>query len=206
MKNEFHMSQRKYVQDVIKRFNIEDCKPLATPMNSAVQISKQKSPNIEEKKKRMGQIPYRNLIGFLMYLATSTRRDIAHALSALSQFNENPGEQQCEAAKRMLRYLKKAEKMEIVFSNKGDTLIGFADADWGANIDDRWSYTGYLFKLAAGAEAEYMALSEVANENTHLRRFLSEVMGKLKQQWLRATIKVPLWWQKIQYFMSIQSI
>ncbi|XP_033224575.1 secreted RxLR effector protein 161-like [Belonocnema kinseyi] len=190
------MAQPKYVQDVLKRFNMEDCKPVATPINPAVKLSKEMSPTTDEEKKGMSQIPYRNLTGSLMYLPTSTRPDIAYAVSALSQFNENPGEEHWKAAKRVLRYLKKTEKMEIVFSETGEKLIGFSDADWGANIDDRRSYTGYLFKWAGGAiswssrkqrtvamssaEAEYMALSEAAKETIYLRRFLSEVMGKLK--------------------------
>lgn len=189
------MSQEKYVQDILRRFKMEDCKPVETPMNPAVKLSKNMCPTTEEEKKYMSQVPYRNLIGSLMYLATSTRPDIAHAISALSQFNENPGEEHWKAAKRVLRYLKKTEKLKIVFTKKGDNLMGYSDADWGANIDDRKSYTGYLFMFAGGvinwssrkqktvamssAEAEYMALSEAAKETIYLRRFLSEIIGEL---------------------------
>lgn len=194
-KNEIRMTQRKYIQDVLRRFNMTDCKPADTPMNPALKLSKQVSPTTEENKKQMSQIPYRNLVGSLMYLATSTRPDIAHAISALSQFNENPGQGHWKAAKRVLRYLKKTENLGITFTKTGEKLNGFSDADWGANIDDRRSYTGYIFKLAGGAinwssrkqktvamssaEAEYMALSEAAKETIYIRRFLSEVIGEL---------------------------
>lgn len=153
------------------------------------------SPTTEEDKKQMSQFPYRNLIGSLMYLATSTRPVIAYAISALSQFNENPGQGHWKAAKRVLRYLKKTENLGITFTKTGENLTGFSDADWGANIDDRRSYIGYIFKLADGAinwssrkqktvamssaEAEYMALSEAAKEVIYIRRFLSEVIGEL---------------------------
>ncbi|XP_046145331.1 secreted RxLR effector protein 161-like [Osmia bicornis bicornis] len=153
-------------------------------------------PTTEEERDRMNQVPYRSLIGSLMYLATSTRPDIAHAVSALSQFNDNPGEEHWKAAKRVLRYIKRTEKMEIVFTKTENELIGFSDADWGASIDDRRSYTGYVFRLFGGAiswssrkqktvamssaEAEYMALSEAAKESIYQRRFLTEVVGKLK--------------------------
>ncbi|XP_071578912.1 uncharacterized protein [Temnothorax nylanderi] len=194
-KREIRMTQRKYIQDVLKRFNMEDCKPVATPMNPAVKLSKKMSPTTEEDKKQMSQIPYRNVIGSLMYLATSTRPDIAYAISILSQFSENPGQDHWKAAKRVLRYLKKTENLGITFTKTGNELVGFSDADWGASIDDRRSYTGYVFKLAGGAiswssrkqktvamssaEAEYMALSEAAKETIYTRRFLSEVVGKL---------------------------
>lgn len=37
-------------------------------------------------------VPYRQLIGSLMYLAVGTRADISFVVSALSQFLENPSE------------------------------------------------------------------------------------------------------------------
>lgn len=58
-KNEIRLTQRKYIQDVLKRFNMEDCKPVTTPMNPAVKLSKQMSPTTEEDKKQMNQISYR---------------------------------------------------------------------------------------------------------------------------------------------------
>lgn len=193
-KKEFRMSQKKYIRDIQQRFNMEDCKPVATPMNPAVKLSKEMSPTTKEEKVKMSQVPYRNLIGSLMYLATSTRPDIAHAVSSLSQFSENPGEEHWRAAKRVIHYLKKTINMGITFTKTGKKLIGFSDADWGACIDDRRSYTGYLFKLAGGpiswsskkqktvamssVEAECMALSEAAKETIYLRSFLSVIVGK----------------------------
>jgi hypothetical protein len=64
----------------------------------------------------------------------------------------------------------------------------------GASIDDRRSYTGYVFNFANAAvswesrkqrmvamsstETEYMALSESTKEAIHLRRFLCEVLDQ----------------------------
>ena len=70
------------------------------------------------------------------------------------------------------------------------------DADWAGCLEDRRSYTGFVFLLAHGAvsweakkqrkvalsrtEAEYMALTEAAKEAVHLQRFLKEI--GLKEQ------------------------
>jgi hypothetical protein len=70
-----------------------------------------------------------------MYLAVSTRPDIAHVV-VLSQFNTNFGEQHWRAAKRVLRYLKNTENLGLMFKKSGQELVGYADADWGASIDD----------------------------------------------------------------------
>jgi hypothetical protein len=46
---------------------------------------------------RMKNMPYREAIGSLMYAAVATRPDIAFAISALSQFLNNPGDLHWEA-------------------------------------------------------------------------------------------------------------
>ncbi len=71
------------------------------------------------------------------------------------------------------------------------TLIGYSDADWAGDQDDRRSTTGNVFLLGGGAvswlskkqstvalstaEAEYVALSQAAQECVWLRRLLSDL-------------------------------
>lgn len=52
-------------------------------------------------------------------------------------------------SKKSSRYIKGTE--DYGSKKLNEQLIGFADADWGANIDDQRSYTGYVFKLANAA-------------------------------------------------------
>lgn len=82
---EITMSQQKYVQTILKRFKMSDCKPVSTPLNCSIKLSLNMSPKTEEEKAEVQNLPYQNLVGSLMYLATSTRPDIAHAVSVLSQ-------------------------------------------------------------------------------------------------------------------------
>lgn len=190
---EITMSQRKYIQNILKKFNMENSKPVTTPLNSSIKLSKEMCPKTETEKAEAEKLPYQNLVGSLMYLAVSTRPDIAHAVSVLSQYNTNYGKEHWVAAKRVLRYLRSTESIGLHYKKSDQKLTGFADADWGANLDDRRSYTGYIFKLSNAAiswdsrkqrtvamsstEAEYMSLSESCKEAIHLRRFLSEIMG-----------------------------
>lgn len=187
------MSQKGFIKEILSRFGMEDCKPVKTPMDPNSKLSMAMSPQNPEELKEMENCPYQNLIGSLMYLAVSTRPDIAYAVSALSQYNTSPGKEHWIAAKRVLRYLKGTMDFELIFKQSDEGLIGYADADWGANIDDRKSYTGYTFLYAGGpitwearkqrtvalstTEAEYMALSDATKEAIHLRRFLRETTG-----------------------------
>jgi hypothetical protein len=152
---------------------------------------------MEKEKEEMTRCPYQNLIGSLMYLSVSTRPHISYAVSCLSQYNTCFGKEHWTAAKRVLRYLKGTRDYGLVYEKNVEDIIGFADADWGANPDDRKSYTGYIFIFAncsvswearkqqtvalSSTEAEYMALSDATKEAIYLRRFLKEVLNIDKQ-------------------------
>ena len=90
--------------------------------------------------------PYRSLIGFLMYITTCMRPDIAFVVTRLSRFLENPGTQHWKAAIRVLRYLKSTREHGIVYHGGSGTVIAeaFTDADWGSNTDDRRSVSGVM--------------------------------------------------------------
>lgn len=191
---EISMTQSKYVREILNPFDMENCKAVTTPLNPSEKLSKDMCPETEDENREVEKLPYQNLIGSLMYLAVSTRPDIAHAVSVLSQYNSNFGHQHWIAAKRILRYLKGTEKLGLVFKKSGRELVGYAGADWGANVDDRRFYTGYVFNFGSAAvswesrkqrtiamsstETKYMALSESAKEAIHLKRFLTEILGQ----------------------------
>ena len=88
---------------------------------------------------------YQWLVGRLMYLA-HTRLDLAYALSIVSQFMHNPGEQHMNAVMRILRYLKSTPGKGILFTKNVDcqSVDAYSDADWAGAIDDRRSTLGYF--------------------------------------------------------------
>ena len=81
------MTQKKYIEDVLQRFGMQDSKTVTTPLDGSVKLSKEMEPKSAEEIEKMRKVPYQSLIGSLMYLAVSTRPDIAYAVSSLSQFN-----------------------------------------------------------------------------------------------------------------------
>ena len=72
--------------------------------------------------------------------------------------------------------------------------IGYSDADWAGNLDDRKSTSAYIFHMGGAAiswrskrqacvalstaEAEYMALASAAQEALWLRQLLSDLKNK----------------------------
>lgn len=184
------MSQKKYIKDILKKFSMQDAKPVATPMETALKLKKEEHPD--------SNLPYRNLIGALMYLSVATRPDIAHAVSYLGQFNAYYGKEHWAAAKRVIRYLKGTIDLKLTFHKNGDKILkGYADADWASCPLDRRSYTGHCFikngaviswesrkqrtVALSTAEAEYMSLSECTKEAVHLKNILTN-LGYFKQK------------------------
>eukprot|EP00253_Pinus_taeda_P001980 PITA_01980 len=96
-KGEIFLGQGRYATEILKRFRMEDCRPMATPM-----ITNWKNIDASEDKD-VDPTLYRQLIGSLMYLV-NTRPDICYAVNTLSQFMVEPKRAHWAAAKHVLRY------------------------------------------------------------------------------------------------------
>ena len=95
--------QEKYVMEILKQFDMLECKPASTPLEPSVKLTVKDSPVDDTGKVRMEQYPYRQVVGKLMYLGVCTRPDICQAVSELSRFNNNPGKKHWEGAQRVHR-------------------------------------------------------------------------------------------------------
>jgi len=86
-----NLLQQAYVDQLLKRFNLQDVKPASTPLSSSIRLTQDNCPTTEEEKRDMVNVLYASLIGALMYAAIGTRPDITFAVGALSRFLSNPG-------------------------------------------------------------------------------------------------------------------
>lgn len=186
------IDQAHYIKTILKRFGMDECNPVSTPMDNNQKLSKEMCPDNDEKRDEMKDVPYQEAIGSLMYAGQLTRPDICFAISSLSRYNKNPGKAHWNAVKRVFRYLKGTINAKLVFGTTGKTeIIGFCDADWANDTDDRRSTTGYTFLLNGGAiswnsnkqptvalsttEAEYMSMSSATQEAIWLKSLNDEL-------------------------------
>ena len=93
------LNQRKYVVEILKRFDMLECKAMATPMDTNLKLLADESSEL------MDVTQYRPIIGSLMYL-TNTRLDICFSMNTLSQYLFQPRRVHVIAAKNVMRYLK----------------------------------------------------------------------------------------------------
>lgn len=104
-----HLSQRKYILDLLHQYKMEDANPVTTPMASSPKLTLNSGITLADPKE------FRKLIGSLQYLQF-TRLDIAYAVNRLSQFMHRPTHLHWQAAKRILRYLAATSSHGIYFS------------------------------------------------------------------------------------------
>jgi hypothetical protein len=143
------LSQEKYVQELVARFGMQDCKPAATPLQVNHGL---KLPSTSEERVP-GQERFPELLGGIMYLMVCTRPDISHAVSVLSRFiaTERHGAEHWKAALRLLAYLKGTAHYALELGGKTAILEGHADSSWADDQVDRRSSQGYTFNLGSGA-------------------------------------------------------
>ena len=133
------MSQEAYINLVVRRFNLEDAKPLSTPIDANTHLLKDDCPTFAEEKQEMKGVPYREAVGALNWLAVGSRPDIVFVVGQLAQFLKNPGRVHWEAAKRVIRYLKTTKDLKLTYGDGGKHgFEGYSDADHdGATCNPR---------------------------------------------------------------------
>ena len=100
-----------------------------------------------------------------------------------------------------MRYLRGTRNYGLLYSKDGSKdILGYSDADWAGDVNDRKSTSGYLYLISGAAvswrskkqtcvalstaEAEYMALASAAQEAMWMRQLMTD----LKNRPTRATI------------------
>ena len=192
-KESISLNQSQYIQRLLEKYGLSDANTVTTPMNTNVKLEKN-----DQISKAVNSIQYQSMVGSLLHLAGATRPDIAYAIGVVSKNNANPTEAHLTAVKRIFRYLKGTISLKLRYKPSKETkLLGYSDADWANDLDDRHSTSGNVFIMTGGAiswqsqkqqtialstsEAEYMALGLATQEAIWLRRLLNDLHINTKE-------------------------
>ncbi|KAJ3701279.1 hypothetical protein LUZ61_004984 [Rhynchospora tenuis] len=184
-KSGIFVSQEAYAKDVLKRFKMDDCNPVCTPVESGTKLSRY------DDGKAVDATQYRSLVGSLRYLMC-TRPDIAYGVGLVSRYMEEPKTSHWKAIKRILRYVKGTLSHGLFYSYTDEfDLVGYTDSDWCGDIDDRKSTAGFVFYMGdttftwvskkqpivtlSTCEAEYVAASSCVCHAIWLRKLLKDM-------------------------------
>ena len=187
------ISQRRYIERVLERFGMQDCKPAHTPLPTNIRLRK-RDHDPDNPDPPADETIYREIIGSLNHPAQWSRPDIVNAISKLSQYLHDPSVSHLTAAKHLLRYFKSTIHFRQVYSaSQSLNLVGYADADHANDEDDRKSFSGYCFFLddksaaitysskkqslvaQSTMESETVALSHAAKEALWLRQLCHDL-------------------------------
>ncbi|PKU59392.1 putative mitochondrial protein [Dendrobium catenatum] len=139
MEDGIFISQESYAKEMLKKFKMDNCKPINTPIECRVKLSK------HDEGERVDPTFFKSLVGSLRYL-TCTRPDILYVVGLLSHYMETPTTSHLRTAKRILRYIKGTIHFGLLYSSSNDfRLVGYSDSDWASDMNDRKSTTGYVF-------------------------------------------------------------
>eukprot|EP00253_Pinus_taeda_P013579 PITA_13579 len=168
------LSQTKYLKQILKKYGMEDSKPVCTPMVTGCSLS------ANDDSAAVHQPTYRSLIGSLLYL-TGTRPDIMHAVGIVGRFQANPKETHLQVVKRIFKYLQGTQNYGLWYPRNTDlTLHAYTNADWAGSMDDRKRTSGGAFFMGSRlvswfnkkqssialstAEAEYVAVASCCTQ------------------------------------------
>jgi Reverse transcriptase (RNA-dependent DNA polymerase) len=98
------LRQLGYIRDIIEKNGMQDCKSAIILMDPGQHLMLTEQVNSSEtESKIMQNIPYRKVIGQVLYLSTRTRPDIAATVGVLSRHASDPRPVHWMALKRILR-------------------------------------------------------------------------------------------------------
>ena len=80
------LSHSRYIDQVLKRFSMEESKRGYLPIGHGIHLSKKMSPKTPKERNRMSSIPYASAVVSIMYAMLCTRPDVAYALGIASRF------------------------------------------------------------------------------------------------------------------------
>ena len=97
-------------------------KPADTPLPLCHQLYENRTEISNADKEYMKTVPYRKLLGSLIFLSTRTRPDISTAVSILGNFQENPSPVHWKHLKQVIRYLVGTVKHGLTFPISDESM------------------------------------------------------------------------------------
>jgi hypothetical protein len=116
--------QAKYTKDILKKFKMDNSKPLSTPMSTTTAL------DADEDGETVDQKQYRSMIGSLLYLM-ATRPDIQFFVCLCARFQASLRTSHRQAVKRIFKYLRYTAELGLWYSASSSlSLLGFSDANF----------------------------------------------------------------------------
>jgi hypothetical protein len=191
--NSLYLSQPKQINKALSELKMleEVVEDVATPLTPKLQLVEASDEEHEDFLKK--GLNYRQSVGLLTHIASTTRPDVMYASSSLSQFTEKPAIRHWGELSRCWKYLKATEEkaLEMAIRPTAFDLELWSDANWAGDPLSRKSQSAYLVCLhgssiswnsarqltvsLSSTESELRALVEATQELIWLQLLIDEL-------------------------------
>ena len=167
--NTIFISQEQYISTMVDKISKYRLSEYSTSMDAKKIYSKLQCPKVDTPEAlKMRTLPYRELIGTLLWISNGTRPDITYSVTTLARFSSNPAFEHWQAALRVLGYLNHTKHHCIKYTQQLNysTIVSrgysrgylpsfsdykfYVDASFATDPDSRRSVTGYIFFISGG--------------------------------------------------------
>ncbi|XP_073271383.1 uncharacterized protein [Primulina huaijiensis] len=177
------LCQSKYAKNLIKKFANENTKHMKTPMGSNEKLSK------DDAAENADNTLYRSIIGSLLYL-TASRPDLMFSVCLCARYQSNPKISHLKAVKRILRYIAGTIELGLWYTRETNSnLVGFSDADWAGDLDDRKSTSGGCFYLGNNLISWHSRKQNCVSLSTAESEYVAAGSGCTQLLWMNQMIE-----------------
>jgi hypothetical protein len=180
------LTQKSYIVKLFQRFQSFGINPAKIPMSANTVMSKR------EAEEAISEMPFRELIGGLIYISCCTRSDVSFPVNRHAQHFSEPADRHFFSALKILGYLHATKELGLHLGGRSSLDIRvFVDADFAQDEDTRLSVTGNLIFLGnslvswtskrqkliatSSTEAEYLAVFYSMRDMQYVFQFFQSV-------------------------------
>jgi hypothetical protein len=185
--NAILLSQERLINELALQYGVAEANPKYTPMEINLNMAPSDSIDLA--------VPYRNLLGSLLWISRSTRPDITFSVTYMSHFCASYSSEHFTVLKRILKYLFTTKTKKLMLQRPTKTpspiISSYCDSDWAHDQNDRKSFSGSIVLVdnnpviwiskkqktvaTSSCEAEYMAASEATKDLLHVYHLTKEI-------------------------------
>ncbi|KAG8493216.1 hypothetical protein CXB51_010581 [Gossypium anomalum] len=157
--SKLYLSQKGYIEKVLCRFNMQNVKPISTPLAIHSRLSSALSPQSNDEIKYMLHVAYSSAMGSLMYAMVYSHPDLSYAVSTFGRTRDG-----------VILYVDADFAGDL---DRRRSLTSYVFTIGGCAIS--WKATLQTTVALSSTEAEYMVITKACKEAISLKGLFSEL-------------------------------